>query len=99
MPEWLAYGATLVLVFLVNFFVLRHLVFRSTHGNPSRQFFAFLTGTVAFRFCEFLSFVFFVHVLGIFYPIMVVANGIVFTVLKYLAYGNWVFAGRNKLSQ
>ncbi len=87
-----SYTVALLVVLMVNFVVMRYKIFRGA-GGAWRQIGSFLLISVASRGMERASFAFLHGVLALQYQLCVVLISCVFTVLKYAAYGIWVFKG------
>ena len=89
--EALAYAASLVTVFVMNFLLFRYYVFDGRTATPGRQLAAFFATSVAFRSFEWLAFVALYHRLALHYLLVIVAmQGFTF-VVKYFVYGGWLF--------
>ena len=89
--EAVAYAASLVTVFAMNFVLFRYYVFDGRTGTPGRQLAAFFATSVAFRSFEWLAFVALYHRLALHYLLVIVGvQGFTF-VLKYIVYGGWLF--------
>lgn len=85
-----AYSAALALVLVVNFLVMRYRIYRSREG-AWRQLAVFVGASLGFRLLERLAFAGLHGGLGLQYQAAVVLISCVFTGLKYMAYGKWIF--------
>ncbi len=99
LPETPSLAITLVCVMIMNFFTLRHLVYKATHGSIWRQFRGFVAMAACFRGIEVLAFALAVDVLGVQYQIALVCIQGTMAVCKYLAGGKLVFHGRRPPAQ
>ncbi len=55
-PEEMAFGVALVVVFLVNFFAMRHYIYEGKAGHAVGQFAVYTGSAISFRVTEYLSF-------------------------------------------
>ncbi len=92
-PEELAFGVTLVTLFVINFFVSRHYVYQASDGSARRQFGRFLVSAASFRALEYGAFLLVHTVLGVYYLAAVVAVQVTSFFGKFLFYRAFVFVG------
>lgn len=93
-----AYALVIVLVFLMNFILLRTWVYRETRGeNPlGRQFSSTVLLSVAFRTTEYLLFLLLHLLLGIHYLAGVALAMMISFVLKFLGFHYLVFGKKRE---
>lgn len=90
-PAEAAYAAALVVVFVMNFMISRHMVFRAASGDPVRQGVVFLVSALSFRGVEYLLFLLLHTVLGVWYVAAVIGISVPMTLVKFVFHGKVVF--------
>ena len=96
LPEELAYAVALVVVFLMNFFAMRHYIYNGTRGTVGRQFAVYTGSAIGFRLSEYVVFlVLHTWLLGD-YRMVVIGIATVAASAKFLYY-RFVFEGQRGL--
>lgn len=90
--EHIAAAAGFIAALFVNFFFLRHFVFRGEHMALRRQLVLFLGSTGAFRAVEYLAFLVLNVWLHMSYRIALPAVLVSSFLLKFIVYDRYVFA-------
>lgn len=91
LSEEVAFGIMVVLVFFLNFFMMRHYVCCSSDGSLQRQFLFFLLSSLTFRGLEYLSFLLLHSVIGIQYLIAITGILGISFFCKFFFYRSFVF--------
>ncbi|MGD8451832.1 MAG: GtrA family protein [Phycisphaerae bacterium] len=91
----LAYGLSLITVFVMNFFIMRHFIFAGGRaGHPGRQLALHAAAAVGFRGGEYLAFLGLHTVLGLYYIWAMITVQTASFFAKYVFYGTVVFGSR-----
>lgn len=88
--EKVAVGITLIIVFFVNFIIIRYFVFQST-AEPVKQFINFALSSIAFRLMEYGLFILLLSWANAYYLFALSCAMIVTFVLKYFFQKKIVF--------
>jgi putative flippase GtrA len=95
-PVNIAYAVALCTVFVVNFLLLRYIIYGKTTGSPHGQLAGFAASTLAFRIGEYILFLTLSAFIKVHYIVLIIGISVVFTVLKYLFYGSTIFRPAEK---
>ncbi len=98
-PAELAFAASLVIIFFVNFACCRWFVFQANEQPIAKQLASFLTATTCFRGLEYVAFLGLHSLLGIHYLIATATVLIVGFAAKFLFYNRFVFGRPNTATQ
>jgi putative flippase GtrA len=99
--EWLAlqeefsFAIAVVVMFFVNFFYLRYVVFLSTHMSWLSQMRDFLVASIGFRVVEYLAFLLLLNVFHLHYMLSVVCVLAVSFLVKFQLFDRHVFKPRH----
>jgi putative flippase GtrA len=85
-PEELAFAVALLVVFLMNFFAMRHYIYDGRGGRAARQFTIYTGSAVGFRASEYLAFLMVHSWLGFDYRWAVVAITVGMACAKFFYY-------------
>lgn len=92
--EEISYAVALSTVFLMNFFLMRYYIYRSSEGNLASQFVLYAGSAVAFRGIEYGCFLFIHSWMGIPYGAAIVVIQGFSAVSKFIYYKRIVFSDR-----
>lgn len=87
LAEEIAYAVALVVVFLMNFFLLRHYIYEGAQGPLVQQFAAFGVSSLGFRAGEYVMFLALHSGVGLDYRAVVIGISLVSSCAKFLFYG------------
>lgn len=93
LPEEMAVALALLIVFAVNYFVIRRFVFQSS-GPAKSEVFKFLLATGAFRICEYLAFLVALNFTDLNYMKILILVLIASFMLKFIVHRTFVFSNR-----
>lgn len=91
LPEEGSFAVALVTVFTFNFFVGRHVIFRSNEGDPRRQLVRYALSSGGFRLAEYLGFLIVHTGLNVHYIIAAMLVLGTSFICKFFFYGKVVF--------
>ena len=94
LPEEISYAFTIMILLIINFFTIRNYVFESLKENPKTQAVRFVFAVFAFRVVEYLTFLFLLRALGIYYLVSITITLIFFFILKYFFFKKIVFPSK-----
>ena len=83
---WILFAAALLVVFLMNFFAMRHYIYNGRGGRAARQFTIYAGSAVGFRASEYLAFLIVHSWLGFDYRWAVVAITVGMACAKFFYY-------------
>jgi putative flippase GtrA len=89
--EHVAVGCSLVILFLINFWLSRNIVFRAAKGHPGRQMALFLGTSMAMRIGEYYGFLLLSKVLGVQYLLALTIAMAISSAAKFFIYRIIVF--------
>jgi len=96
LPEELAFGLALIIVFMLNFIGCRHFVFENTNDTIGRQFVLFLGTSIGFRGAEFMAFLILHTAMRVQYVTAIISIKCLATAAKFIWCRNVVFASRHR---
>jgi len=88
-----AFGCSLFIVFIINFFLMKFFTFRGNSASLSKQFISYTASAIGFRFSEYFLFRIFHSILNFDYRIVVLVVLSTSTVIKFFTY-TYIFVDR-----
>ena len=87
-PKPLAYCLVLIFQVSCNYFMCKLFVFRDTSGKGLRfcwkEYGAFVSGIIGFRIMDWLVYLLWIEVIGMYYIFAQIVNVVIFAVVKFL---------------
>ncbi len=96
LAEEIAFCVSLAVVFVINFLVMRHYVYRAGDGHGGRQLAGFAATSLSFRAAEYAAFLLIHTRLGVAYVPAMVGILVVSFCAKYFVFGKLVFGSRKR---
>ena len=86
LPEEASFAIALVVVFVMNFMIMRYYVYSGRAGNVKRQFALYVVSAIGFRTFEYLAFLGLLYSLDADYRLIVIAVTLVAAFVKFIYY-------------
>lgn len=91
LPEELSFAVALMVVFFLNFFLMRHYIYTGCEGSTKRQFIMYAFSAIGFRGTEYVAFLMIHTWLGVQYAVAIIGIQVWSSIVKFFYYGGLVF--------